>query len=217
MQHGISAAALLPLFRSGGAFHDHLIVSFAAISRTVTAITATDANSPISERNTRPARPPPKEKAMSLRAGLQTWTRVAALLRRRGHRARSALRRRGRDALRPIFYHFYHSLNAETAISATAADTSAPVSATGPGGPPDATLPPVAAAAAEQASSSTIRRRPACPFERAVPESPRLAAAFVADIRAKSAAYCAASLAIACSFAAVSSLREVGCGMAMML
>jgi hypothetical protein len=80
MQHGISAAALLPLFRSGGAFHDHLIVSFAAISRTVTAITATDANSPISDRNTRPARPPPKVKAMSLRAGLQTWTRVAALL-----------------------------------------------------------------------------------------------------------------------------------------
>jgi hypothetical protein len=44
--HGHSAAALLPVFPSGDAFHHHLIVSFAATSRTVTAITAAGVNSP---------------------------------------------------------------------------------------------------------------------------------------------------------------------------
>jgi hypothetical protein len=68
------------VFPSGDAFHDHLIVSFAAISRTVTQSRRRTPTLPISDRNTRQARPPPKENAMSLRAGLQSWTRVAALL-----------------------------------------------------------------------------------------------------------------------------------------
>jgi hypothetical protein len=69
------------MFAPSGVLHDHLIVSFAATIRTVTVITAAEVNSPISDRERAGKHgPPPKENALSIRASLQTWKRVAALL-----------------------------------------------------------------------------------------------------------------------------------------
>jgi len=144
---------------------------------------------------------------MSLRAGLQTWYRVAALLVAAAIvlAAPYGVAVAMRSGIASIILR-----KAETAISGAAVDTSAPAPATGREGRQTRRV---------QAHECGRRKCDGRLAHLSAPVSghPRSAAVLIANIKTESAAYCAASLAIACSFAAVSSLREVGCGMAMML
>ena len=144
---------------------------------------------------------------MSLRAGLKTWYRVAALL------VAAAIVLAAPYGVAVAMRSGVASIilrKAETAISGAAVDTSAPAPGTGREG-----------RQTRRGQAHECGRR-GCDGRLAhwtapVSGHPRSAAILIANIKTESAAYCAASLAIACSLAAVSSLREVGCGMAMML
>jgi hypothetical protein len=144
---------------------------------------------------------------MSLRAGLQTWYRVAALLVAAAIvlAAPYGVAVAMRSGIASIILR-----KAETAISGAAVDTSAPAPATGR----EAARRDGGKRMSAGAGSATGRL---AHWTAPVSGHPRSAAILIANIKTESAAYCAASLAIACSLAAVSSLREVGCGMAMML
>ena len=144
---------------------------------------------------------------MSLRAGLQTWYRVAALL------VAAAIVLAAPYGVAVAMRSGVASIilrKAETAISGAAVT------------PPRRRLPPVGRGRQTRRVQAHECGRRECDGRLAhlsapVSGQPRSAAILIANIKSESAAYCAASLAIACSFAAVSSLREVGCGMAMML
>lgn len=136
---------------------------------------------------TRP--PPPKETTLSFRADLKTWKRIAVLL------AAAAILLAAPYGIAVAVRSGIASIilwKSEIAISAAAVDASAPASLL---------VPPAT-----------------CRFNPAGLGHPRSAAVSrYKKCRNKNAVYCAASFSIACSFAAVSSLSDAGCGMAITL